>query len=190
MSYQIPVTPQLVNHLQWWLHRPNMLKGRSLQHWSTDLTITTDASKVGYGGHMNNQIYQGIWSQTEALRHINILEMEAVIRTVRHFLPHLKNKKCTNQIRQHHSSTVYKSPGRKQIPKSLLPNMGFMASGYGTQFQSQGSLCYGLSEHFRRPLIPGKNPSIRMDSKQSGNKQTVQHLGYPNRRSVCIQRQS
>jgi hypothetical protein len=68
--------------------------------------------------------------------------------------------------------------------------MGFMASGHGAQFQCQSSLFYGLSEYLSRPLAPAKNPSIRMDSKQSGNKQTVQHLGNLDGRSVFIQRQS
>ena len=41
---------------------------------------------------MNNQIFQGFWSVQEQKQHINLLELEAVIRTVQHFLPQLQNQ--------------------------------------------------------------------------------------------------
>ncbi|CAC5394217.1 unnamed protein product [Mytilus coruscus] len=64
------------------------------------VTITTNASKTGFGGHMNNQIFQGFWSVQEQKQHINLLELETVTRTVQHFLPQLQNQnvllKCDN----------------------------------------------------------------------------------------------
>lgn len=100
LTYQIPFTQHLKDHLNWWLDRANTTKGKSLHQWSATLTITTDASKTGFGGHMNNQIFQGFWSVQEQKQHINLLELEAVIRTVQHFLPQLQNQnvllKCDN----------------------------------------------------------------------------------------------
>ena len=93
LTANVPITAHLIDHLRWWLLRANTLKGRSLQQWSTTVTITTDSSKIGYGGHMNEQkIFQGTWTQDQAKRHINLLEMEAVLRTVKNFLPYLKNQ--------------------------------------------------------------------------------------------------
>ncbi|CAC5403693.1 unnamed protein product [Mytilus coruscus] len=100
LTYQIPFTQHLKDHLNWWLDRANTTKGKSLHQWSATVTITTDASKTGFGGHMNNQIFQGFWSVQEQKQHINLLELEAVIRTVQHFLPQLQNQnvllKCDN----------------------------------------------------------------------------------------------
>ena len=57
------------------------------------ITITTDSSKTGYGGRMNDKmIFQGSWSHIESNQHINVLEMEAVLRTVKHFLPYLQGQ--------------------------------------------------------------------------------------------------
>ncbi len=100
MDMLIPFTHHLKGHLKWWLNQANTTQGRLLHQGSTTITITTDASKTGFGGHMSNQIFQGIWSAMEAKQHINILEMEAVIRTVSHFLPQLHNQnvlvRCDN----------------------------------------------------------------------------------------------
>ena len=100
MQKIVPVTQHLKGHLKWWLDIANITQGRSLVQWSDPITITTDASKTGFGGHMKNQIYQGVWTKTEAKQHINILEMEAVIRTIKYFLPQLQGQnvllRCDN----------------------------------------------------------------------------------------------
>ena len=92
MLIRIPVTKHLIRHLKWWLVRANTLKGRSLQPYMT-VSITTDSSKTGYGGHLEGRkIFQGTWSKAESKRHINILELDAVLRTMTHFLPFLENR--------------------------------------------------------------------------------------------------
>lgn len=101
LELEIPVTQHLVSHVTWWLNRANTQKGRSVVQEFPSVTITTDASKLGYGGHINqSQVTQGVWSQAEKKQHINWLEMEAVLRTVKFFLPQLKNKsvmvRCDN----------------------------------------------------------------------------------------------
>ncbi|MCG7876485.1 MAG: reverse transcriptase domain-containing protein [Candidatus Thiodiazotropha endolucinida] len=92
LEVSIPVTQHLKSHLQWWLNPANTMKGRSLQQKHTQLTITTDASKQGYGGHVGNRYIQGTWSESQQKLHINLLELEAVFLTIKHFLPILKNK--------------------------------------------------------------------------------------------------
>ena len=63
MQMIVPVTQHLKGHLKWWLDIANITQGRSLVQWSDPITITTDASKTGFGGHMKNQIYQGLWTK-------------------------------------------------------------------------------------------------------------------------------
>ena len=103
MDYKIPVPPWLKPHLRWWLQEANILKGQSVQPIQFTETVTTDASLVGWGGHMNNLTVQGLWSNVQKMSHINCLEMEAVYLTVKHFLPYLINK---NVLIQTDNSTV------------------------------------------------------------------------------------
>lgn len=67
MSFKtvIPCTLHLVSHLDWWLQEPNINMGQSLQKCLGSVVLTTDASKVGFGGHMNNLVNQGVWSVSE-----------------------------------------------------------------------------------------------------------------------------
>lgn len=121
LMFKVKITPHLKCHLKWWLDLANITKGRSLQHWETQISITTDAStSVGWGGHMGSQITQGVWTESEKKLHINCLEMEAVIRTVKKFLSHLKGKNTL--IRCDNSTVVQyinKQGGTKSIPLCL-----------------------------------------------------------------------
>lgn len=92
METIIPSSSHLRQHLNWWLHPANMLKGRSLQPVKTTMTIQTDASSMGWGGMLGKKLVQGQWSEQEKKKHINLLELEAVILTVRKFLPQLRNQ--------------------------------------------------------------------------------------------------
>ena len=100
LEVSIPVTQHLKCHLQWWLNPVNTMKGRSLQPVHTDVTITTDASKWGYGGHLGKHYFQGQWSESQQKLHINCLELEAVFLTLKHFLFLVKDKnvliRCDN----------------------------------------------------------------------------------------------
>ena len=78
--------------------------GRSLIQFTNSVTVTTDASTMGWGDHSENQKAQGTWSPLWKLEHINCLELEAVFRTVKHFLPSLKNKNVL--IRSDNTTTV------------------------------------------------------------------------------------
>ena len=92
MSVKIPLTPQLGLHLNWWLQDQNILKGYCFQPRSYLVTLTTDASLWGWGAHLNGYLVQGRWSKLQILRHVNLLELEAVFLAVKHFLPFLKNQ--------------------------------------------------------------------------------------------------
>jgi hypothetical protein len=45
----------LKTHLKWWLSLANITQGRSLILSQQTVTITTDASLTGWGGHMKNK---------------------------------------------------------------------------------------------------------------------------------------
>ena len=49
LEKKIPITNHLKMHLNWWLNKSNLLKGRSIVQKQAQVTVTTDASKTGLG---------------------------------------------------------------------------------------------------------------------------------------------
>ena len=49
----IPIPRSLYPHLQWWLKEDNVLTGQPLHPIKHGLQIFTDASKEGWGAHIN-----------------------------------------------------------------------------------------------------------------------------------------
>ena len=58
----IPVSKSLHHHLRWWLEESNVLLGQPLHPLKHALQIFTDASKEGWGTHLNEYIARGNWS--------------------------------------------------------------------------------------------------------------------------------
>ena len=62
----IPIPRSLHPHLQWWLEESNVLQGQPLDPIKHALQIYTDASKEGWGAHLNEHIARGSWSLPES----------------------------------------------------------------------------------------------------------------------------
>ena len=54
------------------------------------MSIITDASKEGWGGHLGDWVISSYWSKAWAMRHINWLELQAVWLNRKHFVPQLQ----------------------------------------------------------------------------------------------------
>ena len=67
----IPVPRSLHPHLKWWLEESNVLSGQPLHPLKHALQIFTDASKEGWGAHLNERTARGTWSLSESKLHIN-----------------------------------------------------------------------------------------------------------------------
>ena len=65
----IPIPRSLHPHLQWWLKEDNVLTGQLLHPIKHALQIFTDASKEGWGVHLNEPIARGTWSLPESKLH-------------------------------------------------------------------------------------------------------------------------
>lgn len=88
---QIPIFQSLFPLLQWWLTRENVMRGISLSPRSPDLTLYTDASRLGWGAYLEGQTCSGTWSLAFQKEHINVLEMKAVLLALNHFQLDLLN---------------------------------------------------------------------------------------------------
>ena len=81
----IPLPRSLHTHLQWWLDESNVLQGQPLHPIKHALQIFTDASKEGWGAHLNERTARGSWSVPEGKLHINYLELKAVFLALKEF---------------------------------------------------------------------------------------------------------
>ncbi len=79
-------TPTLVAQVQGVLP-----EGKPVSHDQGHVTLATDASLTGWGAVMSGHPARGLWSGHHLTWHINCLEMLAVFRALKHFLPDLRN---------------------------------------------------------------------------------------------------
>ena len=81
----IPLPRSLHPHLRWWLEEDNVLQGQPLHPVRHALQIFTDASKEGWGAHLDEFTARGSWSVPETKLHINYLELKAVFLALKEF---------------------------------------------------------------------------------------------------------
>ena len=81
----IPLPRSLHPHLQWWLEEDNVLQGQPLHPVKHALQIFTDASKEGWGAHLNEFTARGSWLVPESKLRINYLELKAVFLALKEF---------------------------------------------------------------------------------------------------------
>ena len=85
LEKMIPLPRCLHPHLQWWLIEDNVLTGQPLHPVKDALQIFTDASKEGWGAHLNEHTARGTWFLPESKLHINYLELKAVFLALKEF---------------------------------------------------------------------------------------------------------
>ena len=84
-STEVSFPESLIPHLSWWLNRENSMKGVPFHRSEPSVVITTDASESGWGGHIDDLMVSGNWEPEVGSEHINMLELRAVFRTLKHF---------------------------------------------------------------------------------------------------------
>ena len=80
-------------HLRWWLEEANVLTRQPLHPIKCARQIFIDASKEGWGTHLDKHTARGVWSLPEIKLHINYLELKAVFLALKHF-----QDLCTDKI--------------------------------------------------------------------------------------------
>ena len=72
----MPLSLEAKAELQWWVdHIDNSFN--LIQHEPPSLVINTDASKIGWGGVLDNITCRGSWTPQESDEHRNCLELRA-----------------------------------------------------------------------------------------------------------------
>lgn len=82
----VPIPNMICPHLDWWSRRTNIMVGLIFPRPRPTLTLVTDASNTGWGAHIGMESVAGSWSQADSQYHINVLELLAVFRALKHFV--------------------------------------------------------------------------------------------------------
>ncbi|KAI2645622.1 Transposon Ty3-G Gag-Pol polyprotein [Labeo rohita] len=85
----IKVTRQCLRALDMWKKPWFLSQGPVLGAPCCHITLATDASLTGWGAVMSGHPVRGLWSSRHLTWHINCLEMLAMFRALKHFLPDL-----------------------------------------------------------------------------------------------------
>ena len=153
------------------------------------MTLTTDASSTwGWGGHMNNLTVQGRWSFFEQLQHINCLEMEAVMRSLNHFLPHLQNKNVL--IRTDNTTVVqYINKRGYEISQSVSTVLESLETGIGAQNKIESSSYFRENESASRFIEQAVSEGNRVVSEQIDCVEDIPSLEFSSDGPLCHSRE-
>ena len=78
-------SPEIRQDLLWWLDRER------LEQVSPQLDLWSDASDVGWGAHLGEEVVSGLWSPEEQLSSVSLRELLAIFFALQHFLPVVQN---------------------------------------------------------------------------------------------------
>jgi hypothetical protein len=102
---RVTLSPEAQQSLRWWTTLKETSSPLLLPEPS--LTLTTDSSVMGWGATLSNMTISGKWPtkwQQNRSRHINELEMRAVLHAVQHWPPVMSHK--TVQLLADNTATV------------------------------------------------------------------------------------
>lgn len=85
LARMMPLPVYLCPFLLWWTHGDKLTAGMPFRNDAPLATITTDASLTGWGVTWNDQVAVGVWSQTEAAQHKNVLQTQPVLMSIQHW---------------------------------------------------------------------------------------------------------
>ena len=76
--------------LKWWILNVDQAV-KAISHGNPNLTVTSDASKLGWGAEFQGSTTGGRWTEAEACQHINQLELKAGFLALKSFCPHVSH---------------------------------------------------------------------------------------------------
>ena len=88
-SQMVEWSQEVHRDLTWWLDRDRLELGISLEQVSPQLELWSDASDVGWGAHLDEQVASGLWVPEEVELSINVQELLAIERALLWFAPYL-----------------------------------------------------------------------------------------------------
>ena len=182
----IPKSHHLREHLSWWLQEANIVKGRSLSQIQASKIIATDASTQMWGGNLDHQIIQGFWSEEQKELHINCLELEAVILTIKNFLPQLRNQ-CV-LVRSNNTTVIQYicRQGGTRSPQLCYKTWDLWQLAIKNNIILKAAHIAGKLNILPRPVEQNSDTAHRVDLERYSVEEIFSDLGSSNNRSLCI----
>ena len=99
----LTLSVQSKTELTWWVNNV-LTASKSISHGNSDLTLTTDASNVGWGAVCGGTSTGRFWSPEEQRYHINFLELKAVLLSLKSLRGAFSEKHVL--VQSHNTTTV------------------------------------------------------------------------------------
>ena len=103
-SVLVQWTPEVRSNLEWWLDRARLELVIPLDQVSPQFDLWSDASDVGWGAHLGEEVTSGLWSQEEVELSVNARELLAIERTLLFFAPQIVD--CTVAVFADNSTSI------------------------------------------------------------------------------------
>ena len=127
LDKKIILSQEVLDHLNWWKERHNVMATVPLHLPKPSISIYTDASMEGWGAHMGEFMIQGTWSPQESKLHINVLELKAVHYALKELVSRSPHHKVIQVVTDNTTVACYinkqggtRSPNLVAITWSLL----------------------------------------------------------------------
>ena len=142
----IPIPRSLQPHLRWWLEESNVLPGQPLYPLKHALQIFTDASKEGWGAHLNKRTALGTWSLPESKLHINYLAQDVCKNIIeRRLLPEVFQTICNRWHQLQIDFFVTRLNNKLAQFVSPVPDLGSRCTQ--PVMEGSGPICLPTSSH-------------------------------------------
>ena len=149
----IPVPKSLHPHLRWWLEESNVLLGQPLHPLKHALQIFTDASKEGWGAHLDETHCKGTVVPTrEQVTHKPLGAESSISSSKRVSSPSLQQD-SVGSYRQHNSGCLYQQRGGDEIGLSVCPTVENTVLVHQAASNPQGTSHPRPAERDRRQAI-------------------------------------
>ena len=184
----IPVPRSLHPHLSWWLEESNVLLGQPLHPLKHALQIFTDASKEGWGAHLDEHTARGTWSLPESKLHINHLELKAVLLALKEFRTLVCNK--TVLIATDNTTVVayINKEGGDEVGLPVCPTVEDTVLVYQAASNPQGTSHPRPAERDSRQAIQtGPDHSNEVVTSSRGIQSYMRPVALPSSGPVCHQ---
>lgn len=89
---RIRLKSYIKDSLHWWIVPENIFVGMPFRQKPPTLKLTTDASLTGWGAHMKGMTASALWTEEEAILHINVLELKTILLELRTFIIHIQGQ--------------------------------------------------------------------------------------------------
>ncbi|KAL0149630.1 hypothetical protein M9458_055157 [Cirrhinus mrigala] len=163
----------------WFLNQGPVLGARCRR-----VTLATDASLTGWGAVMSGRSARGLWSGRHLSWHINCLEMLALFRALKYFLPDLRDRHVL--VRTDSTAVVYyinHQGGLRSRPLYKLAHQILVFPGQ-TPLTASSSYSWASECGSRRPVEAGAE-ARGMDASPRGGEADMESLSSSSIGFLC-----